>query len=224
MEVAQVLVDELKLQFEAVAKDSRAQSMAAYMKDKFVFYGIPSVPRKRMFSEWYRLYKVDILKYARQIIRYLHQSEHRELQYCAMELLGKLKKKLVADDIQLVEWMLTTKSWWDTVDYIASHFVGHLFRDLDLRDEITAKWMASGNIWLQRSCIISQLKYKEEVDVVYLFDLIDRTKGSTEFFIQKANGWALRQLSKYNSDVVRDYVMKHPNLPRVTMREAEKYL
>ncbi len=46
------------------------------------------------------------------------------------------------------------------------------------------KWMDSGNMWLQRSAILFQLKYKERTDVDLLLKLISETSDSKEFFIE----------------------------------------
>ncbi len=198
--------------------------MSAYMKNKHTFLGVPSPARKSVFGQWYKTYKSIILDEWRATAKALYSLEYREYHYCAIDLLVKQKKKLTANDIALVEWMLVTHSWWDSVDAIASHLVGKLFTDVNVRESVTTRWMASGNVWLQRSCILSQLKYREETQLEYLIPLIDQTYQSKEFFIQKANGWALRQASKYYRDEVAKYVASKSDWPRVIEREAKKYL
>jgi len=77
---------------------------------------------------------------------------------------------------------------------------------------------------LQRVCIIFQLKYKNEVDTELLFKYILELKHSNEFFIQKASGWALRQYSKFNPDVVVEFIRENQDLSNLTKREGLKYL
>jgi 3-methyladenine DNA glycosylase AlkD len=56
-----------------------------------------------------------------------------------------------------------------------------------------------------------------------LKSLIVQYQGNSEFFIQKAIGWSLRQHSKFHPDPVRQFVDK-VGLEGLAKREAIKYL
>jgi 3-methyladenine DNA glycosylase AlkD len=47
---------------------------------------------------------------------------------------------------------------------------------------------------------------------------------SREFFIRKAQGWALRQYAKLEPREVKMFVESHPELSGLTKREALKHL
>lgn len=47
---------------------------------------------------------------------------------------------------------------------------------------------------------------------------------SKEFFIVKAIGWALRDISRFDPRAVRNFLKNHPDLGRVAVREAERGL
>lgn len=120
--------------------------------------------------------------------------------------------------------MITTKSWWDSVDTIASNSLGIYFKQFPRQQKIiTQKWSDSDNIWLMRSTIIFQLKYKKEVDFELLSQLIRKYQSINEFFIQKSIGWSLRQYSKFNPDAVRDFLYEN-KLSGLATKEASKYL
>ncbi len=89
----------------------------------------------------------------------------------------------------------------------------------EMRNETTERWMKTDNIWLQRVCLVHQLKYKDKTDADLLFDYCDRLKASPEFFIQKAIGWALRDYSRFNPSGVTEYV-NSTNLKPLSQREA----
>ena len=74
-------------------------------------------------------------------------------------------------------------------------------------------------MWLQRSAILFQLKYKDKTDTDILFKYIALLSNSKEFFIQKAIGWALREYSKTNPKIVIDFVSLH-DLAKLSKREA----
>ena len=54
-------------------------------------------------------------------------------------------------------------------------------------------------------------------------DLIRQMNSNQEFFIQKAIGWSLRQLSKYNPEEVIRILGNNP-IKGLALREASKYL
>jgi hypothetical protein len=73
----------------------------------------------------------------------------REFAYSAMFLMERMHKQLVADDLPLIEVLIVTKSWRDTVDLLASPPVGRLLaRHPELIEAQTERWMQSGNLWL----------------------------------------------------------------------------
>ena len=53
--------EELKAVFEANADPENAVSMSKYMRDMFVFYGIPSPKRKELTKEFIKRERVHIM-------------------------------------------------------------------------------------------------------------------------------------------------------------------
>ena len=84
-------------------------------------------------------------------------------------------------------------------------------------------WLHSGNLWLQRSCLIHQLRYNKTADRALLFNLCEQLAGHPDFFIRKAIGWSLRQYSKEYPDAVIDFVNKHELSP-LSRKEALKVI
>ncbi len=86
-------------------------------------------------------------------------------------------------------------------------------------------WLSSGDLWLRRTVIISQLKSKEQTDSVLLFDACERNLADSEFFVRKAIGWALRQHLKTDPAAVSQFVDDHRSaMSGLSLREAMKYL
>ena len=100
-----------------------------------------------------------------------------------------------------------TKSWWDTVD-ILDRVVGSLVYDHPELEEIILKWSLSDNIWLRRVAIDHQLLRKEKTNVQLLEKILLHNLNQTEFFINKAIGWALRDYSKTNPTWVAGFIEK----------------
>ncbi len=207
------------------ADPEKAGHMEAYMKNQFSFFGIKSPERKQLFRQHWNLQPKPTYTQMQQIVKELWKQPQRELQYCAIATFYKFSKKLESSTINLIEWLITHKSWWDTVDSL-HEITGLYFRNFpEKKLPTTAKWMDSGNFWLQRMCIIFQLKYKNETDHEMLENYIVRLAGEHEFFIRKAIGWALREYSYTNPEWVRDFISKNePKLSGLSIREGLKAL
>lgn len=128
------------------------------------------------------------------------------------------------DHIPLLEWLITTKSWWDTVDALATKSVGAVAKKYpETIPETIEGWAYGEHLWLRRTAILFQLKYKAETDEELLYRYIEQNADSKEFFIQKAIGWVLREYSKTDPDSVRNFIETHP-LAKLSIREGSKYL
>lgn len=201
-----------------------AVQMEKYMRNKFSFLGIRSPERKELSKEFNRTLKFNTEANIESIITYLWERPQREYQYVAVDYLVKNKQWLTDKHVDLIEYLITTKSWWDTVDLIASHLVGIVFSKYPyLIKERGEVWLDSENMWLRRSMLLFQLKYKEETDKELLFLIIRQTSHIDEFFIQKAIGWVLREYSKTNPDAVVIF-MENNDLSHLAKREGMKFL
>lgn len=210
--------------FSGNANESNALQMKKYMKDQFDYFGIKSPERKVLKKAFVDEYGLPELSELNIIVKECWQMSQREFQYFIMEILGRLAKKAGKERIELYEYLIENKSWWDTVDYIASNLVGVHFKLYpDLIIPITQKWMNSGNIWLQRTALLFQLKYRKETDLQLLSAYIQQLQGSKEFFINKAIGWILREYSKTDPDWVVQFV-ENNELANLSRREALKWL
>ncbi|XOV66949.1 MAG: DNA alkylation repair protein [Fluviicola sp.] len=218
------LLNSLSSRFHEKADSNYGEKMSAYMKHKFVFFGIPSPIRNAIQRTWFAEVRASSID-RWELVDALWDCEQREYQYVAIDFLKRTPKRLIfVDDLPAIEHLITTKSWWDTVDLIASNYLGwYLQKFPDRKEEVIEKWRYDSNMWLNRSCLIFQLKYKEETDFELLKSLVLQYQDVNEFFIQKAIGWALRQYSKYNADAVRDFV-EEIELEGLARREAVKYL
>ena len=210
--------------FQQNANTNDAKPMEKYMKNLFPYLGIKTPQRRELLKQFYKEYGKPEITELKQISRELWELPEREFQYCAVGMLQLFKNKVNADFIKHYEKLITTKSWWDTVDGIASNLVGSLFKKYtEMIKPHTEKWQASGNMWLQRTALLFQLNYKADTDVGLMFDIICRNLGSKEFFINKAIGWILREYSKTDAQAVIDFVEK-TDLAPLSKREALKWL
>ncbi len=220
------ILDKVELFFLEHQNQKEASGMEAYMKNKFSYYGVKSPIRKELDKQLWKSYKPIIQQSWPSLVGVLWDRPQRENQYLAMDMLKRIERNLKIGDLAFIEQLILKKSWWDTVDFLASHCIGKiLIQDKGLKYASVDRYMASGELWLRRTALIFQLFYKEKTDADLLFALIDDTRGSKEFFINKGSGWALRQYSKVNRGAVAEYLESRTGeLSNLTVKEASKYL
>jgi len=210
--------------FQENANRENAEPMAKYMKNLFLYLGIKRPLRSKLQKAFFMKNGLPEIEEIPLIVAELWNLAEREFQYFAMDLLVKIRKKLPKESIIVFEKMIVEKSWWDTVDLIAGKLVSvHFQRFPELREKYIGKWMTSGNMWLQRTCLLFQLHYKEETDKMLMDSIIMSLNTSKEFFIQKAIGWALREFSKTDAEAVVNFVENNELTP-LSKREALKWL
>lgn len=216
----------LALSFEKQKNAERAAKMKKYMRGQYEYFGIAAPQQREIIREF--LNKTgkpseDILE---DVVKSCWEQPQREFQYFAMLLLQKFVKKAEICRVDLYEYLVLDKSWWDTIDFIAANLVGpHFIKFPDSIVPYTEKWMDSGNRWLQRTAILFQLKYKKNTDLELLDKYIIQLAGSKEFFINKAIGWILREYSKTDANWVKNYVAENETiLANLSQREALKWL
>ncbi|RZJ68219.1 MAG: DNA alkylation repair protein [Flavobacterium sp.] len=218
-------IDELEFVLRKNASDETAVPMQAYMKNLFPFLGIKNERRKALLKPIWLKHSDEIKSDFRQVTLELFKKPEREFQYCAMEILQKeIRRKFEKGDSVLIEKLIATKSWWDSVDFLAKHILGnYLLAFPDQTSNVISRFSDSENMWLNRSAILFQLGYKRQTDAVILFHECAKHAHTKEFFIGKAIGWALREYAKTDPDSVKDFVFK-TELSPLSKREALKNL
>lgn len=118
---------------------------------------------------------------------------------------------------------MTAKSWWDTVDELATHVAGPLVAAHPELRSVMDRWVTSESIWLARVAILHQERWKERTDADLLFTYCLRRAGEREFFIRKAIGWALRSYARTAPEAVAGFLAAHGDeLSGLSPREAER--
>jgi 3-methyladenine DNA glycosylase AlkD len=114
---------------------------------------------------------------------------------------------------------------WAVADNLANVGSRCLLADSARLDEVE-RWVASPHLWTRRAALVFTLPWaKGERDPERMLGWAARLTGGREWFIHKAIGWWLRELSKRDSDRVRRFLAEHgAAMKPFARREAEKYL
>ena len=208
--------------FREAANPEKAAQMSSYMRDQFPFLGIQAPERKKLGR--------DILKALNKaaadwdFIFMCWEKPEREFQYLAIDYLDRIKSTLTPDDIPNIRGLIIHKSWWDTVDGL-DILAGNITQRYPEVEKVMLEWSVDKNFWLRRAAIDHQLTRKDKTNTALLARIIENNLGSTEFFINKAIGWSLRDYSKVHPEWVREFIEKHRHeLAPLSIREASKYI
>lgn len=208
---------------ESHADPLQAKKMAAYMKDQFPFYGIPSPKRKVLYKDFLKQEKIKkIVDW--ELLDQCFEDQHRELQYFVCDYLLALASHIPFEKLDRIKAYIQKGNWWDITDAL-DQVIGKIgLRDTRIRQEMIL-WSKSDELWIKRAAIDHQLLYKENTDTQLLETILLNGLGTNDFFIDKAIGWALRQYSKTNPEWVEAFIkVHHTALSSLTIKEASKYL
>ena len=215
-------VEELVKELKALANPDDAVAMKAYMKNKFEFLGVKTPARRKLVKAFFKQQTDSDIDW--NFINEAWNNPYRELQYAALDYLEICKKLLTPSDLSRLKKLAQTKSWWDTIDFL-DRLVGTIIARFPETKEIILAWSCDEDIWLRRLAIDHQLLRKEKTDTEFLEKILVNNLGQTEFFINKAIGWALRDYSKTNPDWVRDFIERHQTeMAALSILEGSKYL
>lgn len=212
------MFDQLRNALESVAQPKNKQPMEAYMKERFVFLGVKSPERRAASKNIIReLRKSPTIEW--DFVFECYEQEEREFHYVACDYIRKVQRHLRYEDLDILKRLICSHSWWDTVDTLAIEVGAIGLKEAEIRSRELKQWIYADNLWLRRTSIIHQLKYKDSTNLHFLKEAILANNASQEFFINKAIGWALRTYSSTDPKWVMGFCDQN-NLRSLSKREA----
>ena len=213
----------------AVADPARAPQQQAYMKSAMPYLGVVTPDLRKVARATFIAHPLsEAATWRGTVLDIWRKAKYREERYCAVELAGyrSYRKWLTPDAMPMLDELIVTGAWWDFVDAIAINLVGHVLAShpVETTSLLTA-WSTDDDLWRRRTAILAQVKFKTETDEVLLFHAIESSMDSSEFFLRKAIGWALREYSKTRPEVVVGYVRRNADkLSGLSKREGLKVM
>ncbi|MEV6400282.1 DNA alkylation repair protein [Streptomyces sp. NPDC051907] len=224
-DLAETVLTRLTAVYPTGADAARAVQAAAYMKGVAPFLGIPT-PARRALSRTVLdgTPRPDEADCAALALRCWELPE-REYQYFAVDYLRVHVGRCSSGFLPVARHLIVTVPWWDTVDLLAAHVVGPLVAADPKLAAVMDAWIEDDDLWIARTALLHQLRYREATDAERLFSYCLRQAGHRDFFIRKAIGWSLREYAKTDPEAVRDFVEgARDRLAPLSVREAMKNL
>ncbi|GIK84147.1 MAG: hypothetical protein BroJett025_07690 [Patescibacteria group bacterium] len=221
----------------------RAKKEKAYLYSDFKHYGIAFGLRsqfiKKYKKELAQLEKTDALN----LIDTLWHKDSFEEKMLALDVLGLHAKKIDHTDMPFIEHLLRTSKGWALLDsFIIQIMPGLLEREPQTYD-ILKKWITDSDFWVRRSALLSQLLFfrknnggnkklffdfaVSQFDEGWIDSLYKNTldKKRAKFFIRKAIGWALREMSVKDPQPVFKFLKRYKNeMSGLSFREGSRKL
>ncbi|WP_141580760.1 DNA alkylation repair protein [Actinomadura sp. WMMA1423] len=217
-------------ELRAQADPARAEGEKRYLKSDFVHIGVP-VPALRkvaLSAVKAKPSREELVALARTLWDVADGGRPvHEARMAAIEVLIKRVALLEPRDLGLAERFVRDSASWVYVDQLAEKVVGALVvRHPDLAAVLDA-WVADPYMWVRRTAMLALLAGVRagEPDLGRIARYGDALIVEREFFIRKALGWVLRELSRKDPDWVAAWVAPRTGvISGVTLREAVRHL
>ena len=225
---ADQLVEELECELRAVGNEERAVRAKAYLKSDLDFLGVAAQPLRavaRTFLADHSEIDRDALL---RLVQALWQRPVFDLKAVAVALLERRSNVLASSDVELVEYLLRRSHTWALVDWLCTKVAAPVVeRELEMTTAVLKRWSRDEDFWIRRASMLAQLPALRAGagDFELFASFASGMVGEKEFFIRKAIGWVLRDLSKKRPNLAFDFLLDHVNeVSGLTLREGSKYL
>lgn len=203
--------------------------VAGYMKtSKLEFHGVLVSHIRRTAREHIKRVPLEQLP---ALVERLWQEPVFEPRMAGVEILEKYSKEgSIGETIAVVSRLLDLVDTWSLVDPLCIVSIGNLMIRSKRIEDMIADWRTSDNVWRRRATILpyvqlAKKKYYKKEYANRIFRGVSYHLSDSEFFVAKAVGWALRELSKSEPELVRTFIDKNRNkMVKLAIREGSKKL
>ncbi len=211
------------------AEPGRAEEMRAYHKVARRYLGVPNPVLNDLARDWRQALPVD----ARiALARGLWQSDVFEARLAAAKLLTQARIRPDEGVWALIASWVPEFDSWAIADHACLAGQRRLVAD-PARIEQVAGWTESPHLWTRRAALVitlpwAKMNFPSEADLTIRDRVLGWAAGyvpNRDWFIQKAVGWWIRDLSKHDEARARAFLDSHgAGLKPFALREASKYL
>lgn len=221
------LTEQFRVTLDKLRDSKRAKQEKAYLKSPDEFYGVSVWEINNIVKEFRRKNPTLEKDKLFRLVNNLWKSSYHEEKTLALKLLEAYNSYLSLKDMQLLEEMLKHSSGWAHIDEISCHLVSAILAKNKKAFNYLREWSDSDNFWMRRAAVISQiLLFREgKGDKVLFFEIAEKLLPEKEFFIRKAIGWTLREMSKVDPESVAGFLKKYKEKASpLTIREGARRL
>jgi 3-methyladenine DNA glycosylase AlkD len=206
---------------------ARAEGEKAYLKSDLRFWGTGQDPIRAAVREYCAQHPDLTRTELRAVSGTLYATDVHELRASAIGVLERQSKTLVDRDLPWLITLVRKSRSWAYVDWIAPKVIGDVIaRDPRSRQRL-AVWARDKDFWVRRAALLAEHDALRAGggDFGLWSRLAEPMLDEREFFIRKAIGWVLREVSKRRPNLTYEFLQKHrERVSRLSLQEGAKYL
>ena len=226
-------VNSIETRLRALADPKRAEGERAYLKsdlidDDRVHLGVATPACRRIVRQELRALGAVTHDELLYMVGSLWDRPEFEFKRAATEMAHIRSEMFTPDDLdQVLTWMRRAQTW-ALIDEWAPRVVGRLLDNYPSEvGPVLDRWSVDDDFWIRRSSLLSMLisLRRGEGEFDRFGRYADAMMGETEFFIRKAIGWTLRDMSRRRPIEVAEFIRPRVGaMSGLTFREAVRRL
>ncbi|QDI78026.1 MULTISPECIES: DNA alkylation repair protein [Leisingera] len=222
-------LQEALAQLKAQAEPGRAEQMAAYHKQSREVLGVPNPATNDLTKSWRQALTTEERV---SLAQALWDSDVFEARIAAAKLLTQARIKDDAAVWDLLQSWVPDFDSWAIADHACSAIAKRLQAE-PARLDTVERWTQSDHMWTRRAALVATLPWAKMNNLKPADqEARERVLGwaagyvpDRDWFIQKAIGWWLRDLSKHDAAHTRAFLDAHgAQMKAFARKEAAKYL
>jgi 3-methyladenine DNA glycosylase AlkD len=201
----------------------RAEYNKRYLKSPYAFYGVVSKDLREHVTAYHKENHYISKDYLKQLLLRLWNSSWHTEKTFAVNLAAKYINLFTNKDILFFKKWLDECNNWDHTDAICADIIGKLLLKYPNTKKEINFWTKEQVLWTKRASLISYIRYVriDKTDLKPIFNNIKKLEQEKDFFIRKAIGWILREASKKQPKIVKEFVIsKKDKLSNLSIRQA----
>lgn len=213
--------------FRELGRKERAAAEKRYLKSGLDHFGVDVKGLRGEIEAFTKsnpdLQRTELLA----LVSELWASRWHELRATAIGLLEARVDLLIAKDAALVERMIREGAGWAYVDWLAIRVAGPLAARYAAVRKRLDRWACHQDFWLRRASMLALLLELRagRGDFERFSRYAAPMLGETEFFVRKAIGWVLREISKKRPELTIEFIERHlGEISSLSLREGTKRL
>jgi 3-methyladenine DNA glycosylase AlkD len=219
----------LRRRFTALGSATRAAAEKSYLKSPLRFHGVTVPQVRQAAADLCKQHPALTAGELRELADALLATDYHDLRSVAIAVLERKVSLLRPADLPWLIGFVRATANWAHVDWLATKVIGPPVASLPAarRKSLLARWARDPHLWVRRTSLLAQLDELRAGggDFALFSALAAALLPEKEFFIRKAIGWVLRDVSRRRPELTFTFLERHgANASGLTLREASKHL
>ena len=204
------IISDLKIVSDPIRKEASKTMFPTSME----YLGVRTPDMRVLLKEWWSEIKSWSPEKMIQFAKDLVKTRIFECNQVAFELLWKNKNALRLLKLKDLEELGKNIDNWATTDAFSVMISGWAWRENQISDTDVLSWLKSANRWWRRAAVVSTVSLNlrsrgGKGDAKRTLMICEKVVPDRDDMIIKALSWALRELSKSEKFVVKEFMKKY---------------